>query len=914
MAADLTQQIASSTSMRAALPESLPRADALHLRDGTTLVLRPTRPDDIERLKALFERVSPQSMWMRFFTPRSTVDPRLLQLMVETDGVERMNYVVTEGEGPAEIALAVAGYVLLPHRDTAEVAFMVDDAHQGQGVGTLLLERLASYASAHGIVRFVADVHGENNRMLEVFRTSGFKIHSTEDHGVVHFELPAAGDDGARSSADAREQVAVAASLASLFRPRSIAVIGASRAENAIGHRALEGLLRAGFSGPVYPINPSAHSVSSVRAYPSILDVPDEIDLAVIAVPAARVLEVVDDCARKRVRGLIVLSAGFAEIGLPGRALQDQLVAKVRAHGMRMVGPNCLGLLNTAPGISMNASFSPGFPPAGKVAMSSQSGALGLAILDYAAQLGIGISSFVAVGNKADVSSNDLLQYWEQDLETNVIILYLESFGNPRKFSRIARRVARAKPILAVKGGRSRSGARAAQSHTAALASDERAVEALFRQAGVIRAETLEELFDIASILANQPLPADKRIAIVTNAGGPAILAADACEGAGLDLPSLSEATLTALRGFLPPEASLNNPVDMIASASAEHYERTVAAVLRDPGVDAVIVIFIPVGLTDGADVAAAMWRAVAGAADQGKTVISCFMSSRGLAGPLAPEDSDEAALVIPSFRFPEAAARALARVAEYSAWRQRPAGAFATPANVNVEMVRAVVREASAPGSDGWLTPEAAGRLLAAAGVPVEPFEIVGRPEEAIAAAARIGLPVAVKVVSRQILHKTDVGGVVVGLDTLEAVRTACEAMQGAIAAPIDGFMVQRMAPAGTELMIGVVEDRSFGPLVGFGLGGRAVEVLNDVVFRITPLTDVDAHEMVRSIRGARLLQGFRGAPAADLAALEDLLLRIAWLAETLPELLELDINPAIAMASGVSVVDVRIRLRQAD
>jgi acetate---CoA ligase (ADP-forming) len=906
-----TQVLAQPGAVHAQLPSPVP----VTLRDGSSAWLRPAARNDIPLLSALFERASRESLWRRFFTPRTSVDPRLIELMADADGNDRLTLLITRGEGEDEIALAVGGYARGTRPESAEVAFLVDDAYEGRGLGTLLLEHLADYARRHGISRFVADVQSDNSRMLDVFRRSGFRLDFTGEQGSVHIGLPLAMDEGRIVRTEEREWIATTASLTPFFKPRSVAVIGASRDRASIGRRVFENLLDAGFDGPVYPINPTARSVGSVRAYASILAVPDEVDLAVVVVPAARVLPVVDECARKRVRALIVVSAGFAETGPEGRALQDALVRTVRGHGMRMVGPNCLGLLNTDLAVSLNATFAPTFPPRGRVAMSSQSGALGLAILDYAGQLGLGLSTFVAVGNKADVSGNDLLRYWESDPNTDLVILYLESFGNPRKFARIARRVSRHKPILAVKSGRSAVGARAAHSHTAALAGSDRAVDALFRQAGVIRAETLEELFDVASVLASQPLPAGNRVAIVTNAGGPGVMAADACDARRLVVPEFSAPTHEALRRLLPATAGLGNPVDMIASASAEHYEGTVRHVLLDENVDALIVIFIPTGVVGGEDVAAAIRRAAeeAGTASgREKPVLACFMSSQGMPPALAGGDGTTASVrPIPSFRFPESAARALARTIEYADWQRRPAGRVPDLDRTDAASAHRLVDSLLQDRGGGWLQPDETSALLATAGIVVLPFTLASTPEEAGRAAEGIGYPVAVKAVSEQLLHKSDAGGVKLGLMSAMAVRDACAVMQMRITPPPDRFLVQGMSPSGAELIVGVTEDENFGPLVAFGLGGTAVEVLNDIVFRITPLTDRDAQEMVRSIRGLPLLQGFRGAPAIDLGVIEELLLRLSWLVEELPQIAELDLNPVIASAAGLAVVDARVRLK---
>ena len=723
-------------------------------------------------------------------------------------------------------------------------------------------------------------------------------------------------DGQADAASDAALHHRNAATLKPLFRPRSIAVVGAS--DGSVGGAVFKNLLRADFAGAVYPVHPTAHAVASVRAYPTVLDVPDEVDLAVIAVPASRVLEVVEQCAAHGVRSLVVLSAGFAEIGDAGRTLQDRVLATVRGHGMRMIGPNCLGVVNTDPTVRMNATFGRPLATRGHLAMSSQSGAMGLAIVDYARELGLGLSQFVSVGNKADVSGNDLLEYWEDDPDTSVIALYLESFGNPRRFSRIARRVARTKPILAVKSGRGRSGQRAARSHTAALAGSDVGAEALFRQAGVTRLDTLEELFEVASLMTNQPLPAGDRVAIITNAGGPGILCADACEAHGLALPELSEDTLAAVRQVLPATAGLGNPIDMIATASPAQYEQVTRNVLSDPSIDALIAINIAVTTTRaeafGEAIRAGATAAIAAGVPR-KPVIACFMGTGDSPSALQEGDAlDDPVGTIPSYRFPESAARALSHAAEHRRWLERAIGEFAEPAGVDATAARAIAEGATRRGAD-WLTPDEARQLMMCAGIPVARQGIVETPEDAARLADSIGYPVVVKAVGPEIVHKSEIGGVILDLGEPEAVWTACREMRTRIerdhGVAVPQFLVQEQARMGREVLVGVTSDPVFGPLVGFGLGGVEAEALQDVTFRLTPLSDVDAQEMPRSLRGHALLEGFRGRPPVDLQAIEDLLLRVSWLADTV-RIREMDLNPVTVYeaSEGLLVVDVRVAL----
>ena len=622
--------------------------------------------------------------------------------------------------------------------------------------------------------------------------------------------------------------------------------------------------------------------------------------------PRDAVLGVVDDCAERGVKALVVITAGFAEADAGGRELQKQLAEKVRGHGMRMVGPNCMGLLNTDPAVRLNASFSRIFPPNGRIAMSSQSGALGLAILALATDRGLGVSTFVSVGNKADVSGNDLLEYWEVDEKTDVILLYLESFGNPRRFARIARRVSRIKPIVAVKAGRTSAGKRAAGSHTAALAANDVAVDALFRQTGVIRAETLDEMFDIAAALANQPLLTGRRVAIVTNAGGPGILCTDACEAGGLNVPELSEETKAQLRTFLPSSASVSNPVDMIASAGADSYRRTIETVLPSGDVDALIVLYIPIDRNDSAAVGNAIREGVQrgrAAGGAGKPVLACIMAGDGSRSLVLPEET------IPSYLFPESAAKVLSKAAAYGEWRSKPLAMVPGFSDIQHEAARKIVAGAIARGDAGWLLAVETRALLSAFGIPQVAGGIAGTEDEAAAVARTLGFPVVAKLASTRVLHKSDVGALRLNLQDEAAVRQAFREIRQD---DMEGILLQTMVQRGVEIMVGVAEDQLFGPLIAFGLGGIHVEILGDVRFRVTPLTDQDVREMVREIRGYRLLEGYRGHAPADVKAIEDVLLRVSRMVEDVPEIRELDLNPIFALppGEGCVVADARIRV----
>jgi acetyl coenzyme A synthetase (ADP forming)-like protein len=863
------------------------------LRDGSTLTLRPGREQDVPALLEFFNCLSPRSAYQRFLGfPK--LDCAKVRRFAATDPAEGYSIV---GESNRRI-VAAAGYYRTGEPDRAEVALAIADGSQGRGIGTRMLDRLADVARDRGIRAFEADVLGENKKMIDVFVDSGYELTRHVDRGVIHFVLSLDRTPGVVERAARRSQIAATASMKAFFEPKSIAVVGANRERGKIGAEILHNLRSAGFTGTLTPVHPTASDIQGLRAYRRVADIPGAVDLAVIAVPSDRVLEAVDDCLAKGVRGICVISAGFSESGPEGRAREAALVERIREAGCRLVGPNCMGLLNTDPAFRLNATFSPVYPPSGGVAMSTQSGALGLAILDYARRLNIGISSFVSVGNKADVSGNDLIQYWAEDPNTSVILLYLESFGNPKKFSEIARRVARSKPIVCVKAGRSTAGARAASSHTGALASSDAVVDALFRQAGIIRTDTLEELFDVAPLLAHQPVPRGRRVAILTNAGGPGILAADACEARGLELPALSESTREELRSLLPEAASVGNPVDMLASAPAEHFRRSLEILLRDDQVDSVMVIFIPPLVTEPDAVAAAISEGARQAGE--KPVLAIFMRADGAPATLAG---------IPCFSFPESAAIALARATTYGVWRRKPADTIPTFADIDVNGVRHVVDPVLGRGG-GWLTPEESWALMEAVGIDAAPARVVHSGREAVEAARAIGMPVALKAIGPTLLHKTERQALRLNLFDETAVLAAYADLDARLGKELSGVLVQAMVPGGVEMLVGALQDPMFGPLVVCGSGGVLVELVGDRAFRLHPLGGRDAAEMIDELKAARLLRGYRGAPPVDEQALRDVLLRVSALLTICPEVQELDINPVKVLSSGARVVDVRVRI----
>ncbi|HZA79740.1 MAG TPA: GNAT family N-acetyltransferase [Acidimicrobiales bacterium] len=867
------------------------------LLDGGTVHVRPIRPDDGTALVAFHERLSPDTVYSRFFSAKPRLSAAEVEHFTHLDHDARVALVAELGDR----IVAVARYDRTAREQEAEVAFVVADEHQGRGIGTVLLEHLASAARERGITRFVAETLPGNRKMLEVFRGAGFDETTSSGDGVVYVELAIEPTDRARAVVEAREHRAEARSVARLLTPRSVAVIGASRQPATVGHQVLRNLLAGGFAGPVYPVNPGAAHVASVKAYPTILDVPDDVDLAVVAVPATAVLDVIEQCGQKGVAGLVVLSAGFDEVA-GGTGAQAALRDRAHRRGMRLVGPNCIGVVNTA--VGLNATFSPYAPRPGRIAMQSQSGALGIAVLERSARIGLGVSSFVSVGNKADVSGNDLLQYWEDDPGTDVVLLYLESFGNPRKFSRIARRVSRRKPIVAVKSGRSTAGVRAASSHTAAMASPDVAVDALFRQTGVVRVDTLDELFDMALLLGSQPLPRGRGVAIVGNSGGPGILATDACDGAGLTVPELTPRTQAALRHVVDPNAAVANPIDLVASATPEIYEQALRLVLADEAVDAAMVICTPTFAAPPAGVATVLTRV---AADQDKPLLGCFLAAPDIP-PLLPNDGTGAH--VPTFASPEPAARALARAAAYAEWRRRPPGAVPDLDGFAPGRAHAVVEGFLNETPDGgWLPADQVDDLLDAAGIPLVQAVSVAGAEQARQAVARIGPPVALKATGPDLVHKSDVGGVRLDLRSEADVEDAYRDIASRLGDRMTGAIVQQMARPGVETIVGVVQDPLFGPLVMFGLGGVATELLGDRAFRILPLTDLDAADLVRSLRASPLLFGYRGSAPVAVAGLQQILQRVARLAEKVAEIRELDLNPVIVSDAGAVAVDCRVR-----
>jgi acetate---CoA ligase (ADP-forming) len=873
------------------------------LRDGSLVHVRPVSPDDRILLLRFIKSLSTETVRLRFLNkvkPEETVN----QLIPGTN-----QFALLAMREEAIIGHAIYTVTLI---NKAEPAAVVADDYQDKGLGTILLGQLTQAAIENGISVFEARVATENTYILTVLRELGFPTVLKSERGFVRVTFPASLLPEALVHFEQSEARAAAAAMEKFFQPRGIAVIGASRERGGISGELFHNILEAGFQGPVYPVNPKAEVVQSVVAYSSVRDCPGLVDLAFIVVPAPAVLSVARECAQKEVQALVVISSGFAEVSPEGARLQEELVEVCREAGMRLIGPNCMGIVNTDPLVNLNGQFSPFKPIPGKVGFLTQSGALGIAVIDHARRLGLGMSTFVSVGNKADISGNDLLQFWENDKNTDLILLYLESFGNPRKFARLARRVSRTKPIIAVKGGRSAAGFRATQSHTGAMvASSDVTVDALFRQAGVIRTDILAEMFDVAALLSTQPVPKGDRVAIITNAGGAGILAADACEDQGLIVPELSSDTQATLKNILSPAAGVRNPVDMIASASVIDYARTIQVVSADPNVDAIIVIFIPPMSLRPDEVAAEILKADKQLGGR-IPILSSIMASCGASEILSDGQSR-----VPSYPFPEAAARALARAAQYSKWLAAPEGNLPNFSGVRREEAAAIVAHALRSG-ERWLTYDEIENLLACYGISLVKTLRAVNPAEAGQVALELGGKVALKAVAPGLVHKSEIGAVQLGLNGGEETQTAAEKMLRQMeSAGLEGFgfIIQPMIPSGIEMLVGVTHDPVFGPIMVCGSGGILVELLKDIEVRLTPLTDRDASEMICSLKTFPVLTGYRGGARYDIAALEQVILRVGALVEDIHEIGELDLNPVIVLpeGQGVSLVDARIRVNEA-
>ena len=904
------------------------------LTDGTTMEIRPARPQDAEAVRAMHAAMSPDNMYLRFFS----MSPRAAE--------QEAKRVCREPDSDHAALLAwqddrlvgVAAYEPAGKPGVAEVAFAVPDDMHGRGIASLLLEHLVWQARQRDLRAFTAETLAENSAMLRVFADAGLPVKRRIAEGMVEltFPLPVGEDehrlDSYLETVASRESRADVASLRPLLQPRSVAVVGASRHRGTVGRAVLRNIVTGGFTGPVYAVNPHAQTMEGVPCVASVDKLPGQVDLAVIAVPPSAVPEVAAQCGRNGVRGLIVISSSRGAAGA-------ELLAVCRQYGMRLVGPNCFGVI--VPWIGLDATFAADHPAPGVAGLVVQSGGVGIALLEQLSRLGIGVSSFASAGDKYDVSPTDMLAWWAQDEVTQIAVMYVESFGNPRKFAGTARRVAQRMPVLTVVGGRSPAGHRAA-SHTAAAATPLITQEALFGQAGVIATTSLGELVDTAALLACQPLPAGNRVAIVANTGGAGALAADACADHGLQVVQLGAATQHELRRLLAARAVVAGPVDTSPVVTTDTFRACVEEVAADDGVDAVLAVAVPTAFSDlSAAVAEAVISKPLAVAllDRAESVtrlkrlpvaqppssLHADTSPAGGAAAADPAAADQAAAIIdvaaaavtgvPCYADPDNAARALGHAVRYHAWRRRQRGTVSELDGLRTADARTLVTGflAGSPAG-GWLPEARAADLLSCYGVPVIPTMAAASEQQAVEAAARFGGRVVLKAEAEGLVHRTDAGGVRVDLRSPEEVAEGYRALAADFGPRLQRVLVQPMLADGVEVLIGVAQEPMFGPLVVFGSGGVATGVHGDHVARLTPLTDADADEMINSVRAAPLLFGHRGIPPVDTAALADVLLRVSRLADELPEVSELDLNPVVAREDGVYCADVRVRISPAE
>ena len=890
---------------------ALTRSAYALLADGTTAEIRPATPGDTAAVTAMHEAMSPENSYLRFFSFSRLSAEQEARRVCRAPAADHAALLATVA---GQLA-GVASYEITGNGHEAEIAFAVLDHMHGRGIGTLLLEHLISDAGRRGVTTLTASVLARNAEMQKVFADAGLSIRRELEDGVIELTCDLPHDDADPrwdpylDAAALRERSADVVSLRHVFQPDSVAVVGASRRMGTTGRAILHNIVTAGYQGRVYAVNPHAAHMEAVPCVPSVAALPEPVDLAVVAVPPAAVCAVADKCGRRGIKALVVITVGLDP---PQGA---DLLAICRRYGMRLVGPGCFGI--AVPATGLDATFATRHPTPGSAGLVMQSGGLGVALADRLSRLGVGVSSFASVGSKYDVSGNDMLMWWEQDQTTKLAVLYIESFGNPRKFARTARRVGHAMPILTVHAGRSVTGQRAAASRTAATATPLITREALFRQAGIIATDSLGELVDTAALLATQPLPAGPRVAVVSNVGGAGVLAADACSDHGLTVHRLTGETRRRLHALIPPSGAVTGPVNTTTTVSEHSYQRCLELAAADEGVDAIIALALPTAATGNLTAAIRAARIhiplAAVILDQREPVQLLPRTSPAQQDQPGPAQPAGPAGAIPSYAYPEAAVRALAHAVTYSAWRARPTGHLREFTDVTPDNARALVRKyLTRHPKGGWLPPETLAALLAHYGVQLISLTPVASADDAVRAAADLGGPIVLKADVPGLLNKADAGAVQLDLRTDADIRRAYRVLSAKFGR-LRQILMQPMITGGTEVMIGITQEPMFGPLVVFGPGGVDTDGPTDHTARLAPLTDADADELIRSAPSAPLLLGHRGSPAADLPALQDLLLRISRLADDLPEVAELDLNPVIACPGGVSVVDARIHITPA-
>lgn len=869
------------------------------LADGTTVCIRPARRSDHDQVQGLYEEMSPENLRLRFFSPSRHSAGLAAD---RACGTPRPGYRALLAETSGQL-IGIAEYDTGGTGDSAEISLAVADGLHHRGVGTLLVEHLVSAARAEGITSFTADALSDNHEVLRLFADLGLRTARRFEGPEVRCTIALDPSDSYLTAVEERGRAADVASLRPLLRPASVAVVGAGRKPGSVGRAILHQIRTGGYTGRLFAVNPGAHAILGVPCYPSVGALPVTPDLVVVAVPAHEVPDVAEECGKAGAGALLVVSAHLTADHA------DALLAACRTHGMRLVGPNCLGLSNTDPGVRLNATFAADAPRPGTAGVAVQSGGVGIALLDGLSRLGIGVSTFASLGDKYDVSGNDLLQWWESDGRTDLALLHLESFGNPRAFSRTARRVTRRMPVLTVDAGRTDAGRRAAASHTAAAATRTMTRAALFTQAGITATRSCGELLEAAALLHSQPLPAGPRVLIVTNAGGAGVLAADACAEAGLALPAPTPELVDDLLAVLPDGAAVGNPVDATAAVFEDQLAAAVDRITRYGGIDAVLVALVPtaVAVATGDDLVRALTRAQT---PRTKPVVAVRLEQT-LPVELLPTEGDG---TVPAYAEPQAAARALAHAAHRAAWLARPVGTVPDPDGVDTERARALVDSyLDAHADGGWLEPRVCADLMDCYGIRQLPWAWAETEDDAVLAADRLrGADgrVVMKGHWPGLLHKSAQHAVHLDLRGDHQVRAAFRDLETRFSGLLTGVVIQPLAPRGTELFAGVVQDEVFGPLVLFGLGGTATEVLADHAARLAPLTDHDVHDLITAPRCAPLLFGAQGGGPVDLGGLEQLLLRLSRMASDLPQLAEADFNPVLATPEAVTVLDARIRL----
>jgi acyl-CoA synthetase (NDP forming)/GNAT superfamily N-acetyltransferase len=854
------------------------------LADGGTVHVRPVTPDDRAPIEAFHGRQSKESIYFRYFSPMPKLTTRELDRLTHVDYVTHMTFVALLGDD----LIGMAGYDQWPGRNEAEVAFIVDDAHQRRGIATLLLEYLVVAARETGFEALTAQVLPTNRRMVSVFHQVGFEAASTFAEGVIEVRLDLEPTPQSAARIEARERQAEARSMERLLYPSSVAVIGAGRDPDGLGTRIFRNLVAHGFDGPVHPVNAAASAVDGVEGHASVLDVPGDIDLAVVAVPADAVAAVVEDCGRKRVHGLAIATAGLDDSSIDGVPLDRHVVERALRFGMRVIGPESLGLVNTTDRGRLHATFTDVEVDPGSVGFLTQSGVLGIAALDHARRAGVGISEFVDIGRRIDVSGNDLLQFWRDDPATSVVLLYLETFGNPRKFTRIAREMVRTKPIVAVKSGRTlpvRVDGR--DPGLAAIWPADATVDALLRQSGVVRVESPPDLFAVARALLHQPVPSGRRVGVVCNSNGAAMLTVDACARAELDVT----ATIT-----------------MTWQATPGDYERTIDEVLASERVDAVLMVYAPPVRERRHEVADAVARAISrhgqGRAPS-KPVLATFLRGSGHESTITSGD-----VTLPLYEFPGEAARVLGLIAQHGEWLAQPAGTVFEPEPATIHATRAVTDALLAVHPDGrWLSRDEAALLLRTAGLVVADHRTVDAVDDAVVAARDLGYPVVLKATGVERYHRGEGGGVALDLHDDDAVRGAYERMDALLGEAMHPAVVQTMARPGADVLVAAHQSAAFGGVISVGIGGVMASANPDLPMRILPVTDADAGRLVASSPIAALLAAEDGDGATTQACCA-FLTELSGVLELVPEIADLVLNPLIVHAEAVCIVDAWVRV----